>query len=80
VERKYRQAVKSLEERQGVATTEIHTLTDGLNAQVEATHKNRLARIKRFQNSGVRNMSAMSQQAARAFPGQGAGETRGLGA
>lgn len=70
VERKYQQAVKSLEERQAVATAEINTLTDGLNAQVEATHKNRLARIKRFQNSGVRNMSAMSQQARERFLGK----------
>ena len=70
VERKFQQGTKVVEDKLTALTTENDTTTHALVQQVEDTHLAREKNIKRFQNSGVRNMSRMSQDARERFLGK----------
>ena len=70
VERKFQHAMKVVEDKLAAQTTENDTTTHALVQQVEDTHVAREKHIKRFQNSGVRNMSRMSQDARERFLGK----------
>lgn len=69
VDRRAQQAVKLIEERVEVRLQEVADFADALEKQVGQTHDDRVARIKRFQNSGTRNLAHMAQQAREKFLG-----------
>lgn len=68
-DRRYQQVAKVVDDRTAVQLQEATDHCAALETQIMQTYESRAGRIKRFQNSGTRNLGSMTQKAREKFLG-----------